>query len=435
MSNGMTLLLSGLALGLILGGLLAFIFYKRAARANKRNHQLEIELVQLKTEQEATKKQQQLESENLKKELESTFSTLAQSALSTNIENFLKLANENFDKFKTDSSKDLEIRHQSIKDLVHPLGEQLKLFEKTIQGIETKREGAYSAIDTVLKSLSSDQKNLQDETRSLKHALRQPKTRGYWGEIQLQNVFELVGMTKHVDYDTQVSLRSDDGKPVVPDAIVNLPGNRHIVIDAKTPLEAYLSAIEAEDLTSQTKLFENHANQLQSHVRELSKKSYWEKLPTHQTTDFVVMFIPGEAFYTAAIEHKPELFEVALKNKIVLATPMTLVVLLKAVLLGWQQHEMTENSIKITEIGSELYKRLKTYFGHVNNLGKSLGKTVDVYNESIGSIESRLIPSTRELEKLFTVPKKDTISTPPLVETNPRTIQISESTQTDQDGD
>ena len=430
----MIFLLSGLALGVILGGLLAFIFYRRAARANNRNHQLEIELVQLKTEQEATKKQQQLESENLKRELESTFTTLAQSALSTNIENFLKLANENFNKFKIESNKDLEIRHQSIKDLVHPLDERLKLFDKAIQDLENKRVSAYSAIQTVLNTLATDQKALQNETKSLKHALRQPQARGNWGEIQLQNVFELVGMTEHVDYGTQVTLDSDD-KRIRPDAIVKLPGNRQIVIDAKTPLDAYLSAIEAEDSTSQTKQFKNHASQFRSHVRALSNKAYWEKLPAHQTTDFVVMFIPGEAFYTAAMQHDPDLFEFALKSKIVLATPMTLVVMLKAVMLGWQQHEMTENSLQIVEIGSELYNRIKTYFGHVNNLGKSLGKTVDVYNESIGSIERRLIPSTRELEKMFTVPKKDSISTPPLVDEIPRTLKISEASQTGQDGD
>ena len=422
MSNGITLLLSGLALGVILGGLLVFIFDKRANRANKRNQQLEIENAQLRTEQESAKKQQQLELENLKKELESTFSALAQSALSTNIENFLKIASENFDKFKTESNKDLELRHQSIKNLVSPLGEQLKLFEKSIQGLETKREGAYSAIETNLRNLAEVQKNLQNETVRLVHALRQPKTRGSWGEYQLQNVFELVGMTEHVDYETQFTFDSGNGR-LQPDAIVNLPGNRHIVIDAKTPLEAYLSAVEAENLPSQTELFKKHAEQLRSHVRQLSKKAYWKQLPTHQTTDFVVMFIPGEPFYTVAIEHDPDLFEFALKNKIVLATPMTLVVLLKAVMLGWQQHKMTENSLKIAEIGNELYDRLQTYFDHVNEFGKSLGKTVDVYNQSIGSLESRLIPSTRKLEKLVSASKEDSISTPPLVDDIPRTLK------------
>ena len=432
MSNGMTLLLSGLALGVILGGLLVFIFDKRADRANKRNQQLEIELAQLQTEQTLAKTQQQQEFENLKKELTSTFTTLAQSALSTNIETFLKLANENFDKFKTESNKDLELRHQSIKDLVGPLDEQLKHFEKSIQGLEIKREGAYSAIETNLKNLAEVQKNLQEETHRLVNALRQPKARGTWGEYQLQKVFEIVGMAEHVDYEMQLTVDSDNGKGR-PDAIVNLPGGRHIVIDVKTPLDAYLSAIEAEDLPSQTKLFKNHAKQLRSHVSGLSKRAYWEKFPTYKTTDYVVMFIPGEVFYTVAIEHDPSLFEFALKNKVVLATPMTLVVLLRAVMLGWQQQKMTENSLQIIDIGNELYDRLKTYFGHVNKFAQSLSQTVKYYDQSIVSLERRLIPSTRKLEKLVSASKKESISTPPLVGTNPRTIQISETSETEQD--
>ena len=347
MSNGMTLLISGLVLGVILGGFLVFIFSKRADRTNK--------------------------------------------------------------------------NQQAINDLIQPLNEQIRQFEHAV----------LHRIDTDIKE---ELRRVTKETWQLKEDLLRPTTGGKWGEIRLQNVFELVGMTEDTDYKMQEKLKTDHGSNVKPDAIVNLPGNRHIIIDAKTSFDSFLKATKEEDSSTRTKLFEEHAEQLKRHVDRLSKKAYWKQLPTHKTTDFVVMYLPNESSYIVAIEHTSEdLYEYALKKNIVLATPMTLVVLLKAVMLGWQQHRMTENSLQIIEIGNELYDRLKTYFGHVNNFAQSLSQTVQYHDKSIGSLESRLIPSIRKLENLVSASKKELISTPPPVGTNPRTIQISETFQTEQD--
>lgn len=355
MSNGITLLLSGLALGIVLSGILVFIFARRINRAN--------------------------------------------------------------------------YNQQATNNLIQPLADQLEQFKETVIRIDGE-------IKNELKNVTEANDSLRKETGQLNQALRHPKTGGQWGEISLQNVFELVGITKGSDYNMQVRLKTDGDKTVIPDAIVNLPGNRHIVIDAKTSLDSYLQAINEEDPSNRTKLFEEHAKKLRHHINTLSKKAYWEQLPTFQTTDFVVMYLPSEAFYTVAIEHaSDDLYEFALKKNIVLATPMTLVVLLKAVMLGWQQYKMTENQLEIVKTGNELCKKLTIYFNHVNEFGTSLGKTVDVYNKSIGSLGKNLMPETKKLKGLVSASKDDTISTPPLVETNPGTIQISESSQTDQDGD
>ena len=343
MSNGMTLLLLGLALGVILSGILVFIFTKRANRANK--------------------------------------------------------------------------NQQAFNDLIQPLNEQIQQLEQSV----------LLRIDTDIKE---ELKRVTKETWQLKEDLRHPSKGGRWGEIQLQNVFELVGMTKDADYKMQETLENGSR----PDAIVNLPGNRHIVIDVKTSIDSYLQAIEVEDFSTRTKLFEEHAKKLQNQINDLSKKAYWKQLPTLQTTDFVVMYLPNEASYTVAIEHTSEdLYEYALKRNIVLATPMTLVVLLKAVKLGWQQHKMTENQVEIVRICNELHKKLTIYFNHVNDFGTSLSKTVVSYNKSIGSLGRNLMPETEKLKSLVSVSKEDSISTPPLVEDIPRTLQISETSQTEQD--
>ncbi len=343
MSNGMTLLISGLVLGVILGGFLVYIFAKRADRTNK--------------------------------------------------------------------------NQQAINDLIQPLNEQIRQFE-------------YAVLHRIDIDIKEELRRVTKETWQLREGLLSPTTGGKWGEIQLQNVFELVGMTEDTDYKMQKTLENKSQ----PDAIVNLPGNRHIIIDAKTSFDSFLRATKEEDSSTRTKLFKEHAEQLKRHVDRLSKKAYWKQLPTHKTTDFVVMYLPNESSYIVAIEHtSDDLYEYALKKNIVLATPMTLVVLLKAVMLGWQQHRMTENSLQIIEIGNELYNRLKTYFGHVNKFAQSLSQTVQYHDKSIASLESRLIPSIRKLENLVSASKKELISTPPPVRTNPQTIQISETFQIEQD--
>ena len=343
MSNEMTFLLSGLALGVILSGFLVFIFTKRANRANK--------------------------------------------------------------------------NQQAINDLIQPLNEQIRQLEQTV----------LLRIDTDIKE---ELKRVTKETWQLKQDLLHPAIGGKWGEIQLQNIFELVGMTKDADYKMQETLETGSR----PDAIVNLPGKRHIVIDVKTSLDSYLKATKEEDSSTRTKLFEEHAKKLRNHVIELSKKAYWKQLPTHKTTDFVVMYLPNEASYIVAIEHTSEdLYEFALKRNIVLATPMTLVVLLKAVKLGWQQHTMTENQEEIVRISNDLCNKLTIYFNYVNQFGTSLGKTVESYNKSIGSLGRNLMPETEKLKSLVSASKEDSISTPPLVEDIPRTLQISKTSETEQD--
>ena len=356
------------------------------------------------------------------KDHEAHFAQLASEALGKNSEDFLRLVSERFETHKVTADKDLEGRHQAIEALIKPLGESLAKYEHRVGEIERAREGAYHAITEQVKSLVEGQTDLRSETGRLVQALRRPTTRGQWGEHQLRNVLELAGMTEHVDFVEQQSI--GEANQLRPDAIVRLPKGGSIIIDAKTPLEAYLNAVETSDEEEREQFMADHARQVSTHVRNLASKDYWKALPT--TPDFVVMFIPGEAFFAAALERDPDLFDSAIRQRVVLSSPSNLIALVRTIAYGWRQQKLAENAEKVAELGRDLFDRVKVFGEHMSSLGRTLQQTVNHYNRGVGSLEGRLLPAARKLEDLGVVADGSAIPTLDPVELDVRKLQAEE---------
>lgn len=360
----------------------------------------------------------------MKQELEDRFSKLAGSVLHSNSEAFLGLVSERFKQHSSAADEDLKQRQAAIEGLVKPLDEKLGAFDRQIQEIEKARNEAYGAIRQQVAALSEGQRSLGQETRRLVQALRAPKTRGRWGEMQLRQVFEMAGMAEKVDYVLEHSVDTDEGLRR-PDAVVRIPGGKSIVVDAKTPLEAYLDALEAETPDAQSEKIRLHAAHVRKHVQMLASKTYQDNIPG--TPDFIVMFIPGETFVSAAAEADPELIEFAFARKVLIATPTTLMALVKAIAYGWQQEKMAENAVEVQRLAKDLYDRLGTFAGHLDRVGRSLGQSVEHYNRAVGSLESRVLPSARKFETMGVVPEGAAIDGPARAELEPRHVTASEA--------
>ena len=356
-------------------------------------------------------------------ELERKFAGLASEALGKNSESFLKLVSERFEKHSASAKEDLEKRRTAIETLVKPLGESLSKFETKVDAIEKAREGAYRAISEQVKSLAEGQTGLRSETSRLVQALRRPQTRGRWGEYQLRNVLDMAGMTEHVDFVEQSTLDGDEGR-LRPDVIIRVPGGKSIIVDAKTPLDAYLNAVEASDEKTRERFIADHARQVRDHVRALSSRDYWKALP--ETPEFVVMFVPGESFFAAAVESDPALFESAARQRVLISTPTTLIALVKTIAYGWQQEKLAENAQAVAAQGRDLYERIGTFGRHLGALGKSLRQTVEHYNKGVGSLESRVLPAARKFEELGVAPTASSIPTLEPIELDPREAQAEE---------
>jgi len=380
----------------------------------------------LEAELKATKAAHEARLEELrgmKQELEDRFAKLASGVLETNSQKFLGLVSERFEKHKADADQSLAKRQEAIQNLVKPLDEKLGKFDTRIQEIEKHRQEAYGAIQMQVKTLHESQQMLGQETRKLVQALRRPKSRGRWGEVQLRQVFEMAGMAEHVDFELEKHMDTDDGARR-PDAVVHIPGGRSIVVDAKTPLEAYLDAIETENPDEQAAHLERHAKHIRTHVRQLAGKDYQKNLP--EAPDFVVMFIPSESFVAAAAEADPGLIEYAFENKVLIASPTTLMALVKAIAYGWQQEKMAKNVIEIQKLATEIYERLVTFGGHLEKVGRGLGQSVSAYNSAVASLEGRVLPSARKFEALGVVSEQKDIAAPPSLETDPRQLAAPE---------
>jgi DNA recombination protein RmuC len=363
-------------------------------------------------------------------EIERKFGALAQQALKGNAESFLNLVSERFEKHKQAASEDLARRQQAIETMIKPVAQSLEKFEHRIGEIEKAREGAYAAVLTQVRALADGQTRLHSETSKLVTALRSPKTRGRWGEFQLRQVFEMAGMVEHVDFTSEHHVAGADGARR-PDAVVRLPGGKAIVIDAKTPLDAYLNAIEAVDESAREQALKAHVRQIRAHVDGLAAKEYWNALPV--TPDFVVMFVPGEAFYSAAIEADPELFEAAIGKRVLIATPTTLIALVKAIAYGWQQEKLARNAEEVASLARELYGRIRTFGEHMEKLGAALRSSVERYNRAVGSLEGRVLPTARRFEGLGVVPAGSTVDGLASLEVEPRPLTASELTEGDDD--
>jgi DNA recombination protein RmuC len=363
--------------------------------------------------------------------LADAFKALSVDALQHNNRSFLELARENLGRFQQGAQGDLEARQKAMGDLVRPIAESLAKVDLRIGEVEKSRIDAYSALDQQLKSLLQHHlPQLHRETASLVQALRQPAVRGRWGEIQLKRVVELAGMLEHCDFTEQTSMAGDSGR-LRPDLVVRLPGGKRIAIDAKTPLDAYFTAAELESqghtAAAELKL-QDHARQLRDHIRKLAEKSYWEHLAREfgSSPEFVVLFVPGEAFYSAALKADPTLIEQGVEQRVILATPTTLIALLKAVAYGWRQEALAENAQAISDLGKELYKRINTLAEHWARVGKSLGQATESYNKATSALESRVLVSARRFRDLqATADGGEMISLDP-IDHVPRALQSPE---------
>lgn len=395
-----------LLVGVIAGYAIAFLQQQRRYRA------LEIELATLKTKAEAIS--------TARAELEKTFKVVASDALRNNNQSFLELATQNLGKFQSEARGELDKRQQAFSELIKPIGETLKKTEAQIQEIEKERKQSFGSITSHLQLMAESQQQLQAETRNLVSALRRPEVRGRWGEMMLKRVVELAGMTERCDFIMQAQTDDEESR-MRPDMVVHLAENRTLIVDAKTPLDSYLSAIEASDPSVRDNHLQQHSRKVRNRIKELAAKHYWDQFKA--SPDFVIMFIPGDQYLIAALEKDPELQEQAMRQKILITTPTSLMGLLKIVAYGWRQVALAENAELIRKLATDLHGRLATFTTHLANIGSSLDKAIGNYNNAIGSFERNVLPGARKFNELGVQSGKD-IPVLDTIEITPRLPQI-----------
>lgn len=406
--NEILLIITSTSAGLIIGALLVWLL-----RQN-RIHALERELSKLEARDDAA--------ERSRLELERTVESLARKALEQNNESFLRLAQENLQKFQLQAKAELSEREKAVESLVKPINEALKKTEQQIQEIERDRNRAFGSIGEQLKLMSETQLRLQTETQNLVKALRRPEVRGQWGEMTLKRLAELAGMIDRCDFFEQENITTSEGR-LRPDMVIRLPDERELVVDVKTPLDAYINATEATDDATRDAALVHHARKVRERVNELAKKEYWNQFK--RSPDFVILFIPGDQFLSAALDRDPGLIDDALRQKVMLATPTSFVALLKAVAYGWRQVALAENAETIRTLAEQLYDRLSTFAGHLDNTGKALNNAVKHYNSAVGSLERNVLPGARKFTELGVHPKKELGNLDPL-EVQPRKLESAE---------
>ena len=413
-----------LAAGLALGALVAWL----AMRPRQKRSAEDIAALETRIKnQDSLQQEREIAFEAANAQLTRAFSELANQSLKSNSENFLRLAEQNLGAQQEKAKHDLGEREKAVENMVKPIQKALEAAQKQISELEKARSEAYGSIRSQLGAMQDSQNSLRQETQNLVNALRRPEVRGRWGEITLRRLVELAGMVEHCDFQEQVH-SVGEGQIIRPDMIVRMPDKRELVVDVKTPLDAYLEAVEAENDTQRKLGLERHAKNVRAHIRMLASKTYWDQFD--ESPEFVILFIPGDQFLSAALNEEPDLIEYALSKQIILATPTSLVALLKAVAYGWRQLALADNAKEIRVLAEDLYGRLATFVGHMNRVGRQLASSVDHYNKAVGSLERNVLPGARKFVELG-VHEKKAIEKLESLDPVPRTMIESSSDEDD----
>lgn len=397
-----------LAVGLLVGALLSWLWL----RATIQRQAAELSAAERFRERAQTAIEEAGQGGDQK--LRETFTALSSEALQANSAAFIEQARAMLGELQAKASGDLDLKRQEVQSLVEPIRTSLAQVDEKIAALDRSRAESHGALEAMLKGMGEAQKELTAETHSLVTALRNPTGRGQWGELQLERVVELAGMVEHCDFATQHTVTGENGTQR-PDLVVHLPGDKVVVVDAKAPLSAYLEAIEASDERARDAALDSHARQVRSHVEQLAKRDYSDQFS--EAPDFVVLFLPGEAFFAAACQRDPSLLEYAVSKGVVPASPTTLITLLKAVNYGWQQERIARNAEAIRDAGMELYRRMAKLGEHLSRIRRGLSDAVGAYNNAVGSIETRILPAARrfrdlELDNGHEIEPLETVSEP-----------------------
>ncbi len=347
------------------------------------------------------------------KRMQTAFQSLSYEVMERSSRSFLDLAKTALEKTHEAGKSELELRHQSFEALVKPLKESIKSIGEHQRELEKRRESSYASLNKQIDSLVQSERQLRQETSHLSSALRSPPVRGAWGQVHLRRVVELAGLLNQCDFQEQTTFESE-GKILRPDLVVNLPGDRQIIVDAKTPLNAYMEAADTQDEPQRIRLLESHASQVRKHLRELSQKDYWKKF--NLSPEFVILYLPAESFFSAALQMDPMLIEAGAAQNIIIATPTTLIAILRAVAHSWKQEALSKNAEEIARLGQELHERLQVLSDHWSKVGRSLGTAVESYNQAVSSMESRVMVSARKLKDHGAAPlgNKELLSVDPI---------------------
>ncbi len=425
----LTGLLIGLATGCVLG-LLVGLLVRSGQSTRSRTAQARLEAELARTRQAA--EERAATADEVRRQLTGEFARLSSEALRRNSDQFLQLADTRLGETHRAAEGDLSRRQEEITRLLAPLVEQLGRYDEGVRRLEVERQGAYTALTEQMRQLTGSHERLERETRNLVTALRSPQTRGRWGELQLRRVVEMAGMLERCDFSEQVTSDGDAGR-LRPDMVVHLPGGKNVAVDAKVPLQAFLDANEADDEGVRRAHLAAHGRQVKAHVDALAKKEYWKRVDP--SPEFVVAFIPGDPLLTAALEHEPGLMEYAVANHVLLATPTSLIALLRAVAYGWQQESLTENARQVQVLGAQLYERISILGEHMAAVGRNLSGAVTSYNRAVGSLEGRVLVTARRFVELGVVGAGEREPTRPSpVDTVTRPLQAPELVGTEDDG-
>jgi DNA recombination protein RmuC len=387
---------------LLAGAVLGFLVAQLRAAAKIEAVRIELEAARVRLESSTRQEADRISLlEQSETRLRAAFDTLAGETLRSNSELFLQVARETLGRDQQIAQSSLKERETAIAQLVEPIRAALQKTEAQVESLERERRDAFSTLRTQIETLANGQMQLQRETRNLVTALRRPEVRGRWGELTLRRLVELAGMSEHCDFTEQLSVTGEDGA-LRPDLVVHMPESRNLVVDVKAPLDAYLEALEAVTDEARQIAMKRHGQQVETRVRQLATKSYWSQF--EHSPEFVVLFLPGDQFLSAALAERPDLLETALKQNVILATPSTLIALLKTVAYGWRQAAVAENAAVIRELGQELYRRLGNFTAHLGRVGARLGAAVEAYNAAVGSLERQVMPQARRFPELGVTP-------------------------------